>query len=470
MKKRTSEIGLRDPNQEKIMKKTAVLISSVALAMLTGVSIANAQDAPGYECDNSFGDCGTPNQSGGGGCGCGGGSILVNNTDVGDTYQFADDYDNDGIEDNSDNCLRMDNLDQADTDGDGVGDLCDICRNAPNTDQFDLDGDGIGDACDDDMDGDTIPNSADNCASVPNPFLAGLTVQGDTDGDGQGDACDDDIDGDGVSNLDDPCPMSATITTPTADQRALCFPDQDGDGIADIQDNCATKFNPSQANMNGSPFGDDCDPDIDGDSVMNEVDNCRLTINPEQDDTDRDGLGGACDTHFCYTVFGDNANCLDPEVNLTAYTPSLIGQTGQPVLLRLFANRENQPMRYSWRVVGQPEGADVRLENAEGTVTVSSPYEYRYLVNEAPILYGSIAGEYKVELSVESVWEDRVSKKINESSLFTATVTLTGEKADLPAASDAGGCSVTSDDAAANGGLWLLALGLVGLVFRRRNA
>jgi len=54
--------------------------------------------------------------------------------------------------------------------------------------------------------------------------------------------------------------------------------------------------------------------------------------------------------------------------------------------------------------------------------------------------------------------------------VFTATVTLAGDKADLPASSDAGGCSVTSEDAAANGGLWLLALGLVGLVFRRRNA
>lgn len=450
------------------MKKTAVYISTIALAMLTGVSVASAQDAPGYECDNSFGDCGTPNQSGGGGCGCGGGSILVNNTDVGDTYQFADDYDNDGIEDNSDNCVRILNLEQADTDGDGVGDSCDICRNAPNADQLDLDGDLTGDACDDDRDGDGIENSADNCASVPNPVLAGLTIQGDADGDGSGDACDDDIDGDGVTNLDDPCPMSASITTPTADQRSLCFPDQDGDNIPDVQDNCISIYNPEQLNLNGGALGDACDPDVDGDAIANVLDNCPHTVNADQDDADRDGVGGACDVKFCYTVFGDTANCLDPEMGLQVYSPTLVGQTGQPILLRLFANRENQALRYSWRVVGQPEGADVRLDNAEGTVTISSPYEYRYLVDEAPLLYGSLAGEYEVEVAIETIWEDRVSGKLNETSIFTTSVTLSGDKADV-GRSDAGGCSVTHDDDAANA-LWLLALGLVGLVFRRRSA
>ena len=34
----------------------------------------------------------------GGGGGGGGGAILINNTDLGDTYQRADDFDDDGIE------------------------------------------------------------------------------------------------------------------------------------------------------------------------------------------------------------------------------------------------------------------------------------------------------------------------------------------------------------------------------------
>ncbi|MDF1562311.1 MAG: thrombospondin, partial [Deltaproteobacteria bacterium] len=56
-------------------------------AFVTLPSLALAQSNPGYECDDQFGACGTPEQSGGGGgggCG-GGGSILVNNTDLGDT-------------------------------------------------------------------------------------------------------------------------------------------------------------------------------------------------------------------------------------------------------------------------------------------------------------------------------------------------------------------------------------------------
>ena len=61
-----------------------------------------------------FGD---DNGNGGGG----GGSILINNTDLGDTYQYADDYDDDGIEDNMDNCPHVINNSQADSDGDGFG-------------------------------------------------------------------------------------------------------------------------------------------------------------------------------------------------------------------------------------------------------------------------------------------------------------------------------------------------------------
>ena len=46
------------------------------LAVFLMVGAAEAQDNPPFECDNNFGECGTPEQSGGG-CGCGGGSILI---------------------------------------------------------------------------------------------------------------------------------------------------------------------------------------------------------------------------------------------------------------------------------------------------------------------------------------------------------------------------------------------------------
>jgi len=72
-----------------------------------------------------------------------------------------------------------------DSDGDTVPDTADNCPSDYNPDQTDSDGDGIGDACDDDDDGDTVPDTADNCPSDYNPD------QTDSDGDGIGDACDD---------------------------------------------------------------------------------------------------------------------------------------------------------------------------------------------------------------------------------------------------------------------------------------
>ena len=114
-----------------------------------------------YECDNNFEQCGTPNQSGGGGGG--GGSILIANTDLGDSYQHADDYDDDGIEDPDDNCIRYSNPQQYDRDGDGRGDMCDNCLHVWNPDQENIDGDDLGDVCDDDIDNDQILNSADEC-------------------------------------------------------------------------------------------------------------------------------------------------------------------------------------------------------------------------------------------------------------------------------------------------------------------
>ena len=90
-----------------------------------------------YECDNNFEDCGTPEQSGGGG---GKGSVLIANTDLGDSYQHADDYDDDGIEDPSDNCMRIPNPQQLDRDGDGIGDSCDNCLTIFNPYQENMDG------------------------------------------------------------------------------------------------------------------------------------------------------------------------------------------------------------------------------------------------------------------------------------------------------------------------------------------
>ena len=124
------------------------------------VFVVNISYGQSFECDNNFGDCGTPERSGGGG---GGGSVLISNTEWGDTHQNADDFDDDGVEDSSDNCIRISNPYQTEREGDGSGDSCDNCLNVWNQDQQDTDGNGYGDSCDNDDDGDGIEDYEDIC-------------------------------------------------------------------------------------------------------------------------------------------------------------------------------------------------------------------------------------------------------------------------------------------------------------------
>ncbi len=71
----------------------------------------------------------------------------------------------------------------ADTDTDSIPDTLDNCVSVPNDDQRDVDTNGRGDACDD-FDRDGLINDRDNCPEDPN------RNQTDTDGDGIGDVCD----------------------------------------------------------------------------------------------------------------------------------------------------------------------------------------------------------------------------------------------------------------------------------------
>ena len=71
-----------------------------------------------------------------------------------------------------------------DSDGDGVADNSDNCVLVVNLEQADRDVDGFGDICDGDVDGDEVEDLTDNC-----PFVAN-SRQGDGDEDGFGDACD----------------------------------------------------------------------------------------------------------------------------------------------------------------------------------------------------------------------------------------------------------------------------------------
>jgi hypothetical protein len=100
------------------------------------------------------------------------------------------DADDDGVPDESDNCIDTPNPGQEDLDGDGVGDVCDNCNGEENPGQEDADGDGVGDPCDacegyDDLadaDGDTVPDGCDQCP--------GFDDLADADADGLADGCD----------------------------------------------------------------------------------------------------------------------------------------------------------------------------------------------------------------------------------------------------------------------------------------
>ena len=79
----------------------------------------------------------------------------------------VNDYDNDGIPDNVDNCPTWANTNQLDSDDDGTGNRCDPTPH-PGPD----------------VDNDGIPDMEDNC------YFHSNNNQLDSDGDGKGDECD----------------------------------------------------------------------------------------------------------------------------------------------------------------------------------------------------------------------------------------------------------------------------------------
>ncbi len=438
------------------MKARIAIFGVLSMMLVFGVGMAMADEAPG-ECTGGL--CGTPDESGGSpctdgvcsGCGCGCGSILIANTDLGDTYQYADDYDEDGIEDDYDNCPFAANRDQADSDGDGHGDACDNCAAVANEFQRDVDGDGLGDLCDDDIDGDSIPNAIDNCVEVRNP------TQGNVDNDQYGDVCDGDIDGDNISNLEDNCPFIANPEQRPEDLVPGCDRDQDNDSVSDSVDNCPNVANPEQVDSDGDLMGDACDADADDDSLLNTVDNCPKMSNPEQLDSDRDGVGDVCDATFCY-VADEVSACLDPTSPFTVYggADRQVG-TGETLPLLFWANRSNRGIHYEWILEQRPDGSGATITNPRGSSTLSTPYNYHYKRGRMVEFTPDKPGVYKVKITAELAFDDDLypGKRTSQHEL---TITAEGDPVST-------GCS-TATSGASLLGLWAL-LGMA-LIWKRR--
>lgn len=435
-------------------RSTPGVVWLLCAAWLAAPVAALAQEDVPYECDDRYDPCGTPEQSGGGGGGGGGGgSVLVNNTDLGVTYQYADDYDDDGIEDPHDNCPWSTNPDQLDDDGDGIGTACDNCPTRINLDQHNLDGDAFGDECDWDEDGDGIDDKDDVCSRAPDPR------QSDVDGDGLGDACDVDIDGDGVENLVDNCPMQANPDQANDSLDAFgdaCDEDDDGDGIRNVFDNCGQVSNFDQGDADLDGLGDACDADLDGDGVANTADNCPDLENLDQADFDRDGLGEACDDRYCFVVFGNEGACLDPMDPFHVYSPDLAVNTGDEVRLRLFGNHVSQALSYTFQVVDAPRGSRARVANSLGSAHLSSPYEYRYENGFEVLFTPDKPGTYAFQVVAELEGSDLVTGEVGSRSQWAFTLDAEGDPVK--------GCATVPGS---GGWLWL---GLTGLLVRRRSA
>ena len=142
----------------------------------------------------------------------------------------ADDFDDDSVYNDEDNCLTIANPDQTDTDEDSLGDACDNCPVDKNPLQGDTDADGVGDSC-------------DSCLQVKNGYVDTALADYQTAAENLA-VC---LDRDGDMELH-------------GEEAAVCNQAKgDSDTFGDACDNCRLDANEGQADSDGDGQGDICD-------------------------------------------------------------------------------------------------------------------------------------------------------------------------------------------------------------------
>lgn len=197
-----------------------------------------------------------------------------------------------------------------DIDGDGVPNTSDNCPQVANASQLDVDQDGIGDICDSD-------NDNDNVNDVDDAFPLDPSESVDTDSDGIGDNADQDDDNDGWSDeIEEASGTNPKLATdvPT-DTDADGIPDaldsdDDNDGYLDSED-IFPLDSAEWYDNDADGIGDNADQDDDNDAYLDSDE-----IACESDPQDNDSLPLDFDGDFladCVDDNDDNDYCLDTE-------------------------------------------------------------------------------------------------------------------------------------------------------------
>jgi uncharacterized protein (TIGR03382 family) len=152
-------------------------------------------------------------------------------------------------------------------------------------------------------------------------------------------------------------------------------------------------------------------------------------------------------------------DCLDPRAPFTVHAGGTLEvESGTPVRLPLFANRNGAAIEYTWTVVKRPSGSGAVVDNPKGAVAMSRHWAYAYLDESVPVFTPDEDGEYELQLQAKLAFADRAYPE-QRTSLSTLALRVGQNKA------SGWNCSTLP----ASGGAMALGATLLGMLLRRRR-